>query len=201
MQRVFRNLPPPHGGRDPGKIGINGCLEKDINLEISKKLKLFLEAQDIQVIMTRETDAALYSESAPNKKVEDMKQRLDIIERADPAMVISIHQNSYHEEYVHGAQVFYYGTSTVGKHLAEILQERLIADVDPENHRAARENNSYYLLKKTAAPIVIAECGFLSNVREAEKLDTELYQEKMAWSIHMGIMQYINSQKVKSMIE
>ncbi len=144
--------------------------------------------------MTRETDIGLHSANASNRKVEDMKQRLDIIEKADPTLVISIHQNSYHEEYVHGAQVFYYSTSTVGKSLAEILQERLVLDVDPENHRAARENNSYYLLKKTAAPIVIAECGFLSNIREAEKLNTDIYQEKMAWSMHMGIMQYINSQ-------
>lgn len=175
-------------------MGINGSLEKDINLEISKKLKKFLEAQDIKVVMTRETDAGLHDEDASNKKVEDMKQRLAIIEKADPELVVSIHQNSYHEEYVHGAQVFYYTTSTVGRHLAEILQGHLIKDIDPENHRAAKENDSYYLLKKTAAPIVIVECGFLSNYREAEKLKTDLYQEKMAWSIHMGIMQYINSQ-------
>lgn len=144
--------------------------------------------------MTRESDKGLYGEAASNKKVADMKQRLAVIEKADPTLVVSIHQNSYHEEYVHGAQVFYYTTSMVGKELAEILQERLIRDVDPENHRAAKGNDSYYLLKKTTAPIVIVECGFLSNVREAEKLGTDFYQEKMAWSIHLGILQYINSQ-------
>lgn len=184
-----------HGGFDPGKIGINGSLEKDINLEIARKLKKFLEAQDIRVVMTRETDAGLYDEKASNKKVQDMKQRMAIIDKESPMLVVSIHQNSYHEEYVHGAQVFYYTTSTVGKELAEILQTKLIQGIDPENHRVAKGNDSYYLLKKTAVPIVIVECGFLSNSQEAEKLSAPLYQEKVAWSIHMGILQYINSQK------
>lgn len=144
--------------------------------------------------MTREADQGLYDETVSNKKVDDMKRRLAIIEEADPVLVVSIHQNSYHEEYVHGAQVFYYTTSTIGKNAAEILQEHLVKSVDPENHRAAKDNNSYYLLKKTAAPIVIVECGFLSNIREAEMLGSDLYQEKLAIAIHNGILQYINSQ-------
>ncbi len=184
-----------HGGRDPGKIGINGSLEKDINLAIAQKLKIFLEAEDIRVVMTRETDDGLYDETASNKKVQDMKERLAVIEKEKPILVVSIHQNSYPEEYVHGAQVFYYTTSTVGKNLAEIIQTRLVRSMDPENRRVAKGNDSYYLLKKTVVPIVIIECGFLSNSQEAEKLSTALYQEKMAWSAHMGIMQYINSQK------
>ncbi|MDR2888331.1 MAG: N-acetylmuramoyl-L-alanine amidase [Lachnospiraceae bacterium] len=189
-----RNQPLPHGGADPGKVGINGSLEKDINLLIANKLKRYLEAEGIEVVMTRETDQGLYDPSVSNKKVDDMKRRLAIIEEADPAMVISIHQNSYHEEYVHGAQVFYYTTSTVGKTLAETLQAHLISEVDPENHRGAKDNNSYYLLKKTSVPIVIVECGFLSNTREAEMLSTDIYQEKLALAIHNGILQYINSQ-------
>ncbi len=184
-----------HGGRDPGKLGINGSQEKDINLAIAQKLKKFLEAQDIRVVMTRETDAGLYDESASNKKVQDMKRRLAIIDQEEPILVVSIHQNSYPAENVHGAQVFYYTTSTVGKELADILQKRLAKDLDPENRRAAKGNDSYYLLKKTAFPIAIIECGFLTNSKEAEKLSTDIYQEKVAWSVHMGIIQYINSQK------
>ncbi len=107
-------------------------------------------------------------------------------------LTISIHQNSYPEEYVHGAQVFYYETSVEGKKLAETIQKRLIEDIDPQNTRQVKANDSYYLLKKTATPIVIVECGFLSNQAEADKLCDQLYQEKLAWSIHLGVLQYLN---------
>ncbi|MDE6977605.1 MAG: N-acetylmuramoyl-L-alanine amidase, partial [Lachnospiraceae bacterium] len=112
-----------HGGADPGKVGINDALEKDINLEIALILKKFLEAEDIRVVMTREDENGLYDEGASNKKVQDMKRRLAIIEEADPELVVSIHQNSYHEEYVKGAQVFFYQTSERSRVLADILQE------------------------------------------------------------------------------
>lgn len=181
-----------HGGADPGKVGINGSLEKDINLEIAEKLKKFLEAEDVEVIMTRTDGNGLYDENASNKKVQDMKRRIAIIEEAQPEIVVSVHQNSYHEEYVHGAQVFYYTGSTTGKKLAELIQECFITGVDPENKREAKANDSYYLLKKTSRPIVIVECGFLSNREEEEKLNTEIYQEKAAWAIHMGVMRYLN---------
>lgn len=181
-----------HGGFDPGKVGINGALEKDINLEVAKKVQQFLEAEDIEVIMTRETEAGLYTESDSNKKVQDMKKRIEIMEQVNPVVTVSIHQNSYHEEYVHGAQVFYYAASKEGKRLAEILQKNLIESVDKENTRVEKANDSYYLLRKTSSPIVIVECGFLSNREEADALVEDSYQEKIAWAIHMGILQYIN---------
>ena len=184
-----------HGGKDPGKVGINGALEKDINLEIAIKLQQFLELEDVEVILTRESDAGLYDENASNKKVQDMKRRVEIIEQASPVLTVSIHQNSYHEEYVHGAQTFYYENSEQSKVLAEKIQQALLNDVDKENKRVAKSNDSYYLLKKTSSPIVIVECGFLSNSEEAEKLESDYYQEKVAWAIHLGVLQYINSQK------
>lgn len=181
-----------HGGADPGKVGVNGVLEKDINLEIAKKLKVFLEASDYEVVLTREDENGLYDEDASNKKVQDMKRRVEIIEQTDPFLVVSIHQNSYHEEYVRGAQVFYYTTSEKSKAMAELIQERL-KTLDTENTRRAKGNDSYYMLKKTGKPIVIVECGFLSNYMEAEKLITPLYQEKLAFQIHMGIEKYVNT--------
>lgn len=183
-----------HGGKDPGKVGINGALEKDINLQIALKLKQFLEEEDVEVVLTREEDAGLYDENASNKKVQDMKRRVELIEDAAPLLTISIHQNSYHEENVHGAQVFYYTGSEKGKELAEIIQQALLNGADFDNKRSAKANDSYYLLKKTSTPIVIVECGFLSNSEEAQKLAADYYQEKLAWAIHMGILQYINSQ-------
>lgn len=190
-KRVCVVIDAGHGGSDPGKVGINNQLEKELNLKIAEILKGFLQAEGVEVVMTRQSDDGLYDEDASNKKVQDMKRRLEIIEKADPEIVVSIHQNSYHEEYVKGAQVFYYSTSENSRQLAEVIQEQL-KSLDPDNRREAKGNDSYFLLKKTSKPIVIVECGFLSNREEAEKLSSDLYQEKMAWNIHMGIMKYLN---------
>lgn len=195
-----RNLPvvvidAGHGGIDPGKVGINGALEKDINLQIAEKLKMFLEANDIKVVMTREEDEGLYDPEASNKKVQDMKNRVALIEDCNPLVVVSIHQNSYPEEYVCGAQVFYYDGSDAGQELAGKIQRQLVEDLNPENKRQIKANDSYYLLKKTTKPIVIVECGFLSNTKEAEQLTAPLYQEKVAWAIHLGVLQYINEKE------
>lgn len=180
-----------HGGDDPGKIGINQLLEKDVNLSIALKVRQYLEAQGIRVVMTREDENGLYDSGAPNKKVQDMKRRVALIEETAPAITVSIHQNSYPEEYVHGAQVFYYDGSRDGQLLAQLLQEQLVQKLDPENHRQIKANDSYYLLKKTDVPIVIVECGFLSNQAEAKLLGQEEYQDRVAWAIHMGILQYL----------
>lgn len=180
-----------HGGDDPGKIGINDAKEKDINLKIAKYLKKLLEADGIEVIMTRTDENGLYSQGANNKKVEDMRKRCEIIEEAKPVFTVSIHQNSYPEEYVKGAQVFYYGESAEGKKLADTLQASLVEGLDPTNHRQAKANESYYLLKKTSTPTVIVECGFLSNSEEAALLVTKEYQQKVAEAVHNGITEYL----------
>lgn len=181
-----------HGGFDPGKIGVDGQKEAEINLAITLKVKDYLEANDVKVVMTRETAEGLYDEGADNKKVQDMKRRIELMEEAKPLATVSIHQNSYTEEYVNGAQVFYYGESKEGEKLADLLQEALREYLNPQNHRQKKANNSYYLLKKTQIPTVIVECGFLSNEKEAKLLADEEYQDKVAWAIHMGIMQYVN---------
>ncbi|MCM1409796.1 MAG: N-acetylmuramoyl-L-alanine amidase [Lachnospiraceae bacterium] len=180
-----------HGGDDPGKVGINQVLEKDVNLSIARKVRQYLEAQDIRVVMTREDENGLYDSDATNRKVQDMKRRVALIEEVHPAITVSIHQNSYPEEYVHGAQVFYYESSREGQRLADLVQGQLLEKLDPENHRQIKANDSYYLLKKTDIPIVIVECGFLSNQTEAALLSQEDYQDRVAWAIHMGIMQYL----------
>jgi len=182
-----------HGGNDPGKVGINGAKEKDINLQIANLVKKYLEANDVSVVMTREGDEGLNSAGASNKKVQDMKRRIELIDETAPDVTVSIHQNSYPEEYVHGAQVFFYTGSRDGEALARSIQKQLVEKVDPENKRQVKANDSYYLLKKTGIPIVIVECGFLSNSIEAEKLCDSEYQDYVAWAIHMGIMQYLNT--------
>lgn len=182
-----------HGGIDPGKVGVNQALEKDINLAVARKVKRYLELSDVEVIMTREGEEGLYRPEDSNKKVQDMKNRVALIDSSGADLAVSIHQNSYLQESIKGAQVFYYATSLHGRDIAEVMQRTLAETLDKENHREAKANDSYYLLKKTQTPIIIAECGFLSNRKEAELLIDEAYQDRVAWAIHLGILRYMAS--------
>lgn len=182
-----------HGGKDPGKVGTNGVLEKDINLCIANRLKALLEQNDIVVVMTREEDKDLASEQASNRKNEDLRARAMLVEESSPAVMVSIHQNSYTSEEVDGAQVFYYSGSETGKLLGTMVQNHLKQEIKDGNHRVPKANKEYYLLKKAQCPSVIVECGFLSNPTEAALLSTNEYQKKIAFAIHLGIMEYINT--------
>lgn len=179
-----------HGEEDPGKIGINDALEKDVNLQIAKKIKKLLEKKDIKVVMTREDDTSLAKNGGESKKVQDMKARVELINKTKPDLAVSIHQNSYHEEDIHGAQVFYFTHSTDGERAAGIMQKALLA-VDPENHRQEKADDGYYLLRRTEVPTIIVECGFLSNREEAEKLVDKEYQEKIAEAVVQGIEGFV----------
>ena len=179
-----------HGGADPGKVGENGALEKDINLRIAGKLRDRLEQNGFRVVMTRETDDGLYSKNARNKKREDMEARVRIISEANPEFVVSIHQNSFPDRGCKGAQLFYYKDSEESKKLAEALQKKFPEVLQDGNTRQAKANSDYYLLRKTACPVVIAECGFLSNGSEEALLVSDEYQEKVAEALCLGILQY-----------
>ena len=176
-----------HGGDDPGKIGINQAKEKDVNLKIAKKVKKRLKKEGWKVVMTREEDVMLGDAQKGNRKIHDMKARVELINKTMPAMAVSIHQNSYQEAEIRGAQVFYYSHSQDGKRMAETMQRALLM-ADEENTRQAKGNDTYYLLKRTEVPTIIVECGFLSNPQEAEKLTEDGYQKKLAQAITSGII-------------
>ncbi len=180
-----------HGGIDAGKVGVNGALEKEINLAIAKKLAARLEENGITAVLTREGDGGLYDEDEANKKQQDMKKRCAAIDSQEPLLAVSIHQNSYTESSVKGPQVFFYENSAQGQELAAALQEALNEGLEIERPRESKANDSYYLLRKTKTPTVIIECGFLSNPEEAEKLVTDAYQEKVAKAVCSGILQYM----------
>ncbi len=184
-------IDPGHGGADPGKVGINNALEKDINLSISFKLKVYLEQLGYEVVLTRTDDNGLYSLEDNNKKRADMKKRVSIINEANPVMTISIHQNSFPQASSRGAQVFYHVKSPEGKRLAETIQEQMKLVLNDGNKRVAKSNDSYYMLKNTSCPTVIVECGFLSNPAEADLLLDDSYQDKVAYGITEGIKAYI----------
>ena len=167
-----------HGGSDPGKIGLNNLLEKE----------------KITAELTRKEDKGLGTTGDGSKKTEDMQARVKMINETKPVLTVSIHQNSYEDPEIHGAQVFYYSHSREGEAVAKILQESL-QEIDPENHRQAKANETYYLLRRTKVPTVIVECGFLTNPEEAEKLSGEEYQEQVAEAVAKGIakcLEYLN---------
>lgn len=193
QENVRRNLvvlDPGHGGRDPGKVGAQGEQEKDINLAISLKVKERLEKDGMEVVMTREKDVMLADEDASNKKLEDLNNRISIINEHQPAVAVSIHQNSYSDASVKGAQVFYFTHSDKGKQAAEAMQKELL-EFDQENTRKIKANDTYYLLKKTEVPTVIVECGFLSCPEEEALLTDEAYQKKLAEAIAKGIESWV----------
>ena len=182
-----------HGGIDPGKVGINKALEKDINLSIALKLKPLLENKGFNVYLTREDDHMLAEKNSSTPKRDDMLARAKYIEEINPVFTISIHQNSFTEESSCGPQIFYYENSNEGKKLASFLQESLNDILSPVKARFPQANDNYFLLKKTPTPTVIVECGFLSNPREANLLIDELYQLKVARAIYFGVISYYES--------
>lgn len=185
-----------HGGEDPGKVGIDGVLEKNLNLQIAQKVKEKLEAVGYRVVMTRETDVGLYEEGTSNKKAQDLQNRCKIIEETDPVCTVSIHQNSYTDSAVCGPQVFYFTHSAEAERLATTLQNRINENLAIERPRVQKENNTYYILKRSESVSVIVECGFITNPVEAKLLADDEYQEKMAEAICQGIDEYVNGEKV-----
>lgn len=174
-----------HGGADPGKVAEDGTKEKNINLAICEKLTGFLQQGGAVVTPTRMSDEAL-----DKSKRKDLSSRAELASDSRVDLFVSIHQNSFPDSSVKGAQVFYYKKSDEGKKLAVSIQKRLKEVCDISNDRAAKANADYYILKKSSVPGVIVECGFLSNGDEHNKLLDEKYQEKLAWAVYMGILDY-----------
>lgn len=178
-------LDPGHGGMDGGAAGADGTLESSLNLSIALKTDAVLGLLGEQTLLTRSTDADLSGPEAKTisqKKVSDIRRRVEIVNSQAGALLLSIHCNTYSEEKYYGAQVFYTGTAS--KALAEVLQEALQAHVDPGNTRQAKTiSPDVYLMKHITAPGVLLECGFLSNPAELRNLKDPGYQNRLAVTI------------------
>lgn len=188
-------IDPGHGGFDPGKVGNTGSHEKDLNLKIALKVRDYLEQSGAIVVMTRTEDVDLDGDDSKQWKKEDMIQRAEKTNNSEADILVSIHQNSFPQPQVKGAQVFYHSNSDLGKLLAQNIQKSIKTYADTENKRVAKHNADYYLLRVTEIPAVIVECGFLTNAEEEAKLNTDAYQEEIAWSIYIGIIEYFQDDK------
>lgn len=196
-----------HGGADGGCIGVNGCVEKDINLSVAKNLEQLLKMSGFNVVMTRTEDVSIYTEGVEglrNQKISDMENRLKIINSYPDSLFISIHQNQYTKPEYFGGQIFYTTNNPANFKLAQIMQESF-AELQTGNDREIKLiDNDLYLFKNTKQPAILAECGFLSNEKDAANLSDSDYQKKVAFTIYKGIMKYyseINSTDVKTEVE
>lgn len=188
-----------HGGEDGGAVGVNGAMEKDINLAITLELEKYLKQNNFEVIMIRDTDSAVGDQSLgtiAERKRSDTKNRLRTVEETGECILISIHQNHFSESRYSGAQVFYSGNREESGVLAECIRQNIVNSLQPENRRENKQaEKNIYLMYNCQVPAVLVECGFLSNPEEAEKLSMEAYQKEMAAAIYNGLIDYLQAVK------
>lgn len=189
-------IDPGHGGPDGGASYGNDVFERDIALNISLKLKDYLQEQGAVVVLTRENSDDLASPDTRgirNRKVEDLRNRVKFINESNASSFVTIHLNAIPSERWSGAQTFYYGSFEENKRLATFIQTEVTRNLENTN-RTAKPISGIYLLKKAQIPGALVEVGFLSNPVERRLLQKESYQEQMAASIYKGILRYYTNE-------
>lgn len=187
-----------HGLPDGGAVGNSGTIESEINLKIALKLQKLLEESGSYVILTRSDENGIYendNSSISDKKVSDIKNRVTIGNESSADIFVSIHLNKIEEEQYHGWQTFYNSKSEEGKRLSECIQNSLNKTISKDNRRVPKEIDNVYILNHVEIPISIVECGFLSNNEEEQNLKSEEYQNKLAYGIYIGIIDYFYNNK------
>ncbi|MFZ5942566.1 MAG: N-acetylmuramoyl-L-alanine amidase CwlD [Bacillota bacterium] len=187
-------IDPGHGGIFPGKVGKNDLVEKEINLQIAKKLAGIFEESGAMVIMTRNTDQDLVDPDLEGrflvKQRSDLDNRVKLAEKYNADLFISIHCNSIPSEKWSGAQTFYPADSKESEILAKSIQEQIISQIG-NTKRQALVRKDTFLFDNLKIPSVIIECGFISNPKEAELLTQEEYQYRLAFAIYSGMAKYL----------
>lgn len=196
VEKIKILIDPGHGGIDQGASGDLKIGEAPINLSISEKLMSFLEGSGFIVEMTRYTDAGLYTElsgTIRDKKNEDLKNRVELINNSNADLVLSIHLNSFPQKQYHGAHVFYQKSNEARTKLAaDIIQDSMKNILDKSNSRVPQIKKDIKIMDDTTVPVLLIECGFLSNNDEERNLISDIYQEKTAWAIYLGVLKYFN---------
>ena len=187
-------IDPGHGGIDGGATSCTGVYESVINLEISLRLKDLMHLLGIQTSMTRTTDTSIHTvgDTIAAQKVSDLKNRVQIANESQNAILVSIHQNHFTDDRYSGAQVFY-SDSNESANLAKKLQSTLVQTLNPGSKREAKRGEGIYLLQKTQIPAILVECGFLSNHPEEALLRSDTYQKKLSAVIASVCSTYLHS--------
>ena len=186
-----------HGGEDGGATGLSAQPEKVINLAISKDLQQLLTAAGYRVVMTRTSDISLSDplNTIRERKISDIHNRMKLINAQGNCIFVSIHQNFFEQSQYHGTQVFYSKNDMESKELAESIRGQVVGLLQKDNTRAVKPaTSSIYLLWNAKMPAVLVECGFLSNSSEAQQLNQDAYQRRMAFAIYCGLLSYCNAE-------
>ena len=188
-----------HGGEDGGAVGVNGLVEKDINLAIALALAEDLKANNFNVILVRDGDYSVGDQSlstVAERKRSDTKRRVSLVEETGDCLLVSIHQNQFSQSQYSGAQMFYSPNNEESAQLAECIRQSVVSSLQPENTRQNKEaGEEIYLLTHCQVPAVLVECGFLSNPQEADLLGQESYQNDIAAAIYNGIIDFLEQRE------
>lgn len=174
------------------KVAI-GTTEAETNLKIALKLQNLLEQSGANVILTRSDENAIYdldSKTLKQKKVSDIHNRVKIGNESSADIFVSIHLNKIPQQQYWGWQCFYKNGDENSTKLAKSIQNNLNEAIQKENKRVAMKLENVYIIKHVEIPISIVECGFLSNPEEEKKLLEDSYQDRLAWGIYNGIIDY-----------
>lgn len=181
-----------HGGPDGGATGVGGVQEKQIALEVTKRLATLLQQGGAQVYLTRTTDRDLAHERdrlLRRRHQGDLRNRTRFVLQKHPDAFVSIHCNAVPSPAWHGAHVIYMEGNQEAKELAELMQTRFQDHLLPTK-RSTDDMNTLYLLKRISGPAVLAEIGFISNPTEAAHLQTATYQQQVAFTMYISLMEY-----------
>lgn len=189
-------LDPGHGGKDGGASSASGIVEKEVVLSVSQKVEDYLKMQGINVILTRDGDYDLASPDAKPRKTEDLSKRVQIMNHQENGIVVSIHANAIGNSTWSGAQTFYDPKRLENKQLATAIMNSMKNNLETTT-REAKSISSLFILKNSNVPSTLVEIGFLSNPEEAEKLNTESYQNEIAYAIYEGILYYLDNPEME----
>lgn len=179
-----------HGYPDGGAENEQGLSESEINLKIIQKIQELLEASNCTVILTRSDENGIYDSNAKKKKLSDLNNRVEIVNNSNADILVSIHLNKISQSQYYGWQSFYQKDNENSKNLASAIQANLNYSIQRENKREILPISNIYLMDNSKIPSVIVECGFLSNPDDASLLQTDEYQDTLAWGVYTGIMDY-----------
>lgn len=181
-----------HGGIDGGATSCTGVLESHINLEIALRMENLLHLLGYDTVMIRRADESVYTQGSTiaAQKASDLRERVRICNETSGAILISIHQNTFPDSRFHGPQVFYAGNGS-SQALAQAVQARLCQVLDPDSNRKAKKGSGIYLLEHITCPGILIECGFLTNIKEEEKLRDSTHQKKLCSVILSALSDYL----------
>ena len=182
-----------HGIPDEGAESSKGTTEAETNLKIALKLQNLLEQSGSTVILTRSDENAIYdidSKTLRQKKISDIHNRVKIGNESSADIFVSIHLNKIPQSQYDGWQTFYKEGNEKGEKLAKEIQNSLNETIEKANNRIAKSIDNVYIIKHVEIPTTIVECGFLSNPDEEQLLLNDDYQNKLAWGIYNGIINY-----------